>query len=144
MKHYRIKYTSKNKPTNRHQQGPTHSRWLWGVRLRKHNVGAPSWGSKTPGLRGKCEGIPEGRADAEANECPKAICENSLKRSYQLTNTRCSTHSRWLWGVRLRKHNVKAPSWRSMTTGMRGGETRESRRDAATLKQMNAPKLSAN
>ena len=29
----------------------------------------------TTGMRGGDEGIPEGRADAEANECPKAICE---------------------------------------------------------------------
>ncbi len=28
----------------------------------------------TTGMRGG-EGSPEGRADAEANECPKAICE---------------------------------------------------------------------
>ena len=29
----------------------------------------------TTGMRGETEGIPEGRADAEANECLKAICE---------------------------------------------------------------------
>ena len=33
---------------------------------------------KTTGLRGKREGIPEGRADAGANECPKAICELAI------------------------------------------------------------------
>ena len=32
--------------------------------------------SRTTGLRVGDEGIPEGRADAEANECPKAICEH--------------------------------------------------------------------
>ncbi len=53
------------------------------------------------------------------------------------------TYSRWLWGVRLRKHNVGAPSWRSMTTGMLG-RPRVSGRDAQTLKQTNAPKPSAN
>ena len=42
-------------------QCPTNSRWLWGVHLRKHNVGAPSRRSKTPGLRGK---LRESRRDA--------------------------------------------------------------------------------
>ena len=57
----------------------THSRWLWGIRLRKHNVKAPSWRSMTTGMRGGDEGIPEGRGDAEANECPKAICELAIR-----------------------------------------------------------------
>ena len=42
-----------NRPADKHVQHPTHSRWLWGVHLRKHNVGAPSRRSKTTGLRGK-------------------------------------------------------------------------------------------
>ena len=46
-------------------------------------------------------------------------------------NSRCPNHSRWIWGVRLRKHNVEAPSWRSRLQA--AGEARESRRDAQTL-----------
>ena len=36
--------TSQNQVTSfHHTRNPTHSRWIWGVHLRKHNVGAPSW-----------------------------------------------------------------------------------------------------
>ena len=99
------------KQANKYIQHPTHSRWIWGVRLRKHNVGAPSWRSMTTGMRGKrtaratqaspllacggSEGIPEGRADAGANECPKAICEHTQlsKLTPEYTNPICE-HSK--------------------------------------------------
>ncbi len=58
------------------------SRWLWGVHLRKPNVSALSWRSMTTGMRGKRRN-PGGSADAEADECPKAICEHpELSKQY--------------------------------------------------------------
>ena len=114
-----LRTASLTKQANKYVQHPTNSRWFWGVRLHQHNVGAPSWRSMTTGMRGR-RGNPGGTRRRWSKRMPQIHLRTASLTKQANKYVQHPTNSRWFWGVRLHQHNVGAPSWRSMTTGMRG------------------------